>query len=54
MKLAAYDKASEIWLLLHQVEQYMINDPTYQNVITKITLSLDIVETLQHKIEASQ
>jgi hypothetical protein len=41
MKLADYDKVSEIWFLLHQVEQYMINDPTYQNVITKITTSLD-------------
>jgi hypothetical protein len=53
MKLADYDKVSEIWLLLNQVEQYMINDPTYQNVITKITTSLDLVETIQHKIEAS-
>jgi hypothetical protein len=48
-----YSKASEVWFLLNSVEQLMINDPDYCNVITKITLSLDIVETLQHTIEAS-
>jgi len=48
-----YSKASEVWFMLNSVEQLMINDPDYSNVITKITLSLDIVETLQHKIEAS-
>lgn len=53
MKLAPYDKATEAWYLLNKVEQLIINDKTYAHVITKVTTALDLVETIQHDIEAS-
>jgi hypothetical protein len=48
-----YDKTTEVWFLLHQVEQLVINDPDYRLIIDNISNSMDIVETMQHRIEAS-
>jgi hypothetical protein len=49
-----YSKASEVWFLLHKAEQLIINDPDYHpSVCQSINNCLDIVETLQHDIEAS-
>jgi hypothetical protein len=54
MKLDPYTKATEVWFLLHQVEQLIINDPNYHStVIQSVNNCMDIVETLQHNIEAS-
>jgi hypothetical protein len=47
-------KASEVWFLLNKAEQLVINDPDYHpNVHRDINNCMDIVETLQHKLEAS-
>jgi hypothetical protein len=49
-----YSKAIDIWYLLHSAEQLVINDPDYHpNVVQMLTNCMDIVETLQHDIEAS-
>lgn len=54
MKLDPYDKATEVWFLLHKVEQLIINDKDYHpSVIQSVNNCMDIVETLQHNIEAS-
>lgn len=53
MTLNRYDKATEVWYLLHKIEQHIINDPDYEHVITQISNCMDVVETLQHDIEAS-
>jgi hypothetical protein len=49
-----YAKASEVWFLLHQAEQLIINDPDYHpNIIQSLNNCMDIVEILQHGIEVS-
>ena len=49
-----YTKATEVWFLLHQVEQLIINDKDYHHtVIDAVNNCMDIVETLQHNIEVS-
>jgi len=49
-----YSKASEVWFLLHKAEQLVINDKDYHpNVLQMLNNCMDIVETLQHDIEAS-
>jgi len=49
-----HSKASEVWHLLFQVEQLVINDPDYHpSVLTTVANCMDIVETLQHDIEVS-
>ena len=49
-----YDKAIEVWFLLHKAEQLVINDKAYHpNVLQMLNNCMDIVETLQHDIEAS-
>jgi hypothetical protein len=49
-----YDKATEVWFLLHKAEQLVINDKAYHpNVLQMLNNCMDIVETLQHDIEAS-
>jgi hypothetical protein len=49
-----HEKATEVWFLLHKVEQLIINDPDYHpSVIQSVNNSMDIVEHLQHTIEAS-
>jgi hypothetical protein len=48
-----YTKATEIWFLLHRIEQLIINDPTYAHVLRDVANCLDRVETIQHDIEAS-
>jgi hypothetical protein len=54
MKRTPHDKATEVWYLLNQVEQLIINDPAYHpSVLRSISNCMDIVETLQHDIEAS-
>jgi hypothetical protein len=54
MALDRYAKASEAWLLLHQVEQLIINDPDYHpSVLRNISNCMDAIETLQHSIECS-
>ena len=54
MRLDRYDKAAEVWYLLHTIEQLIINDKDYHpNVINSINDCLDIVETLQRSIETS-
>ena len=53
MKLDRHSKATEVWFLLHKVEQHIINDPDYKHIIHSITNCMDVVETLQHDIEAS-
>jgi hypothetical protein len=54
VKISPYDKATEVWYLLNQVEQLIINDPAYHpSVLRSISNCMDIVETLQHDIEAS-
>ena len=50
-----YSKALEIWHLLHSAEQLVINDKDYHpNVVQMLNNCMDIVETLQHDLEASQ
>jgi len=54
MTLTPYDKATEVWFLLHKAEQLVINDKDYHpNVLQMLNNCMDIVETLQHDIEAS-
>lgn len=53
MKLDRYSKATEVWFLLHTVEQHIINDPDYKYIYNNISSAMDVVETLQHNIEAS-
>lgn len=53
MKLDRYTKTTDVWYLLHQVEQLIINDPDYKNIIDSINNCMDIVETLQHDIETA-
>ena len=53
MTLTPYDKATEVWFLLHQVEQLIINDKQYLHVLRDVSNCLDRVETIQHDIEAS-
>jgi hypothetical protein len=48
-----YDKTIEVWFLLHQIEQLIINDRDYLHIYNNISNSMDVVETLQHRIEAS-
>jgi hypothetical protein len=49
-----HSKASDVWLLLHSAEQLVINDKDYHpNVVQMLNNCMDIVETLQHDIEAS-
>jgi hypothetical protein len=49
-----YSKATEVWYLLHKIEQLIINDPDYSStVINSVNNCMDIVETLQHGIEVS-
>ena len=49
-----YSKAIDVWFLLHSAEQLVINDPDYHpNVVQMLHNCMDIVETLQHNIEAS-
>ncbi len=49
-----YSKASEVWFLLHQAEQLVINDKDYHpNVHQMLSNSMDIVQTLIHEIEVS-
>lgn len=50
----AYDKASEVWCLLHKAEQLIINDNDYHpSVAQSISNCLTVVETLQHKLETT-
>ena len=51
--LSRYDKTIEVWFLLHQIEQLIINDGEYSHIYDNISNSMDVVETLQHRIEAS-
>ena len=53
MKLDRYSKTTEVWFLLHKVEQLIISDEDYRNIYNNISNSMDVVETLQHDIEAS-
>lgn len=48
-----YSKATEVWFLLHQVEQLIINDSDYIHVQRDVSNCMDRVETIQHDIEAS-
>lgn len=49
-----YTKATEVWFLLHKAEQLIINDSNYHpKVIQSLNNCMDIVETLQHDLEAS-
>ena len=53
MTLDRYTKTTDVWFLLHQVEQLIINDPDYKFIHDSISNAMDVVETLQHDIEAS-
>ena len=46
-----YIKATEVWFLLHKVEQLIINDELYTHVHRDVSNCLDRVETIQHNIE---
>ena len=47
-----YDKTCEVWHLLHTAEQLIINDENFHsNVLQSLNNCLDIVETLQNKLE---
>ena len=49
-----YKKVVDVWFYLHTVEQLIINDKDYHpSVLSMINNCMDVVETLQHKIEAS-
>jgi hypothetical protein len=48
-----YAKASEVWFLLHQVEQLIINDPAYAHVLRDVSNCLDRVSNIQHNLEVS-
>lgn len=49
-----YDKVTEVWYLLNQVEQLVINDKDYHpNFLDMLNNCMDIAETLQHDIEVS-
>ena len=49
----SYTKANEVWLLLHQVEQLIINDPDYTHVLRDVANCLDRVQVIQARIEES-
>jgi hypothetical protein len=47
-----YSKCCEVWHLLHTAEQLIINDKNFHpNVSRNLNNCLDIVETLQNKLE---
>lgn len=47
-----YDKTCKVWHLLHTAEQLIINDENFHpNVVQSLNNCLDIVETLQNKLE---
>ena len=48
-----YAKVTDVWFLLHQVEQLIINEPAYVHVLRNVTNCLVLVEIIQHDIEAS-
>ena len=51
---ARYSKVIDVWHLLHSAEQLVINDPDYHpEVLRMLNNCMDLVETLQHDIEAS-
>ena len=49
-----YTKATEVWLLLHQVEQLIINDPDYSDIRYTVANCVDIVGVFHSKLEAEQ
>jgi hypothetical protein len=47
-----YSKTCEVWYLLHTAEQLIINDENFHpNVLRSLNNCLDIVESLQNKLE---
>ena len=53
MTMHPYDKATEVWFLLHKVEQLIINDPAYAHVLRDVSNCLDRVSNIQHNLEVS-
>lgn len=54
LTMDAYDKASEVWCLLHKAEQLIINDNDYHpSVAQSISNCLTVVEIHQHQLETS-
>ena len=51
--MTTYDKAIEVYFLLHQIEQLIINDQTFAHVQRDVSSCLIRVENIQHDIEAS-
>lgn len=49
-----YDKVTEVWLLLHKVEQLIVNDDEYKHIRHSIANCLDRVSTVQDRIESEQ
>ena len=49
-----YQKVIDVWFYLHKAEQLIINDEDYHpNILSMLNNCLDMVETLQRKIEIS-
>jgi hypothetical protein len=49
-----YTKCLEVWRLLFDVEQLIINDPDYEYIQNSISNCLDIVNTMQNRLETKQ
>jgi hypothetical protein len=45
-------KSQDIWLLLNQVEQLMMNDPDYIDAIALIGVAMHITEEVQERLES--
>jgi hypothetical protein len=47
-----YDKACEVWCLLHSAEQLIINDNAFDpKVLSYLNKCIDMIETLQSNYE---
>lgn len=49
-----YSKCLEVWRLLFDVEQLIINDDEYKHIQRSIANCLDFVSTVQHRLESEQ
>lgn len=49
-----YTKCLEVWRLLFDVEQLIINDPDYEYVQHSISNCLDVVNTMHNRLETEQ
>lgn len=49
-----YSKVIEVWRLLFEAEQLIIGDPDYSAAAPHLSNVLDIVSTIQNRLESEQ